>query len=92
MKTKLDEARLIINDIDAKMIELFIKRMNAVNMVVEYKIENNMPVLDSSREEVLIQKNISLLDNKNLEKYYLEFFNGVLSSSKNYQKDIINKK
>ena len=86
MKTKLDEAREIINEVDNEMIYLFIKRMAAVSMVAEYKMENNIPVLDSSREEVIKTKNLDTLSNKQLEKYYLTFFEGVLNSSKEYQK------
>ena len=51
MKTKLEEAREIINEVDRQLIDLFIKRMAAVSMVAEYKMENNIPVLDSIREE-----------------------------------------
>lgn len=89
MKSKLDIAREKINTIDEQMIALFKERMNVVNMVVEYKIEHNMPVLDSSREEAQIKKNLTLLDNKELEEFYLTFFKGVLDSSKEYQKKII---
>lgn len=92
MKTKLEIAREQINQIDKEMIELFKKRMDAVKMVVEYKIENNMEVLDSKREDSLIKKNLELLNDSSLEKYYLEFFNSILSSSKNYQKNIIESK
>ena len=53
---KLEQARLIINEVDSKMIELFKERMNAARMVAEYKKENDLPVLDKSREEVLIKK------------------------------------
>ena len=91
MKTKLDEAREIINEVDNEMIYLFIKRMAAVSMVAEYKMENNIPVLDSSREEVIKTKNLDTLSNKQLEKYYLTFFEGVLNSSKEYQKDLLEK-
>lgn len=91
MKNKLDEAREIINEIDEKMIELFIRRMAAVSMVAEYKIENNIPVLDSIREDEIINKNIEKLSNKVLEKYYLTFFEGVLESSKNYQEFLLSK-
>lgn len=87
--SKLDDARIIINDIDKKMIELFKERMKAVEMVASYKIENNLPVLDSKREELIIEKNIKLLNDNNLEKYYLTFFNGVLASSRCYQEDVI---
>ncbi len=88
MKTKLDIAREEINKIDLEMIELFKKRMNAVKDVVAYKLENNLPVLDSSREHDLISKNLNALDSKELEEYYITFFNGVLTSSKDYQKKI----
>ena len=88
MKTKLDNARERINEIDLEMIKLFKESMNAVNDVVSYMLENNLPVLDSSREQDLIEKNLKALDCKELEEYYLTFFDGVLKSSKDYQKKI----
>ena len=91
MSNKLEEARKIINEIDKEMISLYIKRMQAVRMVAEYKLENGLPVLDSSRESALKAKNLVELDDKELEKYYLEFFEGVLESSKDFQKELIEK-
>ena len=91
MSNKLEEARKIINEIDKEMISLYIKRMQAVRMVAEYKLENGLPVLDSSRESALKAKNLVELDDKELEKYYLEFFDGVLESSKDFQKELIEK-
>ena len=86
---KLEQARLIINEVDLKMIELFKERMKAAQMVAEYKKENNLPVLDKAREEALINKNVSYLNDKELEKYYLTFLEGVLTASKDYQKDLM---
>ena len=83
----IDEARNKINAIDEKMVELFEERMMAVLDVLKYKKEHNLPVFDSKREEEIIMKNVGLLQNKELEKYYLEFFSAVLSSSKKYQED-----
>ncbi len=91
MKNKLEEAREIINQVDSEMINLFIKRMAAVSMVAEYKMENNIPVLDSIREDAIKERNLELLSNKVLEPYYLEFFDGVLKSSKEYQKFLLEK-
>ncbi len=82
---KLETAREIINSCDKEMIELFKKRMAASKMVAEYKKENNLPILDSKREEIIINKNIDLLNNKELENYYLEFFKSLLKVSKDYQ-------
>ena len=89
MKNKLELAREIINEVDAKMIELFVKRMEAAKMVAEYKNENNLPILDQSREDLLKQNNLKLLNNKELEEYYLTFIEGMLNASKDYQKDLI---
>ena len=86
---KLEEARLIINEVDSKMVELFKERMKAAKMVAEYKKENNLPVLDKAREEALINKNLGLLNDTELEKYYLTFLEGMLIASKDYQKDLI---
>ena len=86
--SKLDMAREIINSCDKEMIELFKKRMYAASLVAEYKKENNLPILDSKREETIINKNVELLDNKELETYYLEFFKALLKVSKDYQKKL----
>lgn len=91
MKNKLEEAREIINEVDNEMISLFIKRMAAISMVAEYKMENDIPVLDTIREDMIKERNLEILSNKQLEKYYLTFFEGVLNSSKDYQKDLMNK-
>ena len=47
--------------------------------------ETNMPV------QILVEKNLKLLNDKELEKYYLIFLEGILNASKDYQKDLINK-
>ena len=83
----IDEARIKINAIDEEMVKLFEERMAAVLDVLKYKKEHNLAVFDSKREEEIIAKNIALLKNEELKKYYLEFFNAVLSSSKKYQED-----
>ncbi len=88
MKSKIELARMQIDSIDRQMIELFKQRMNAVKMVVEHKIENNLEVIDLKREEQIIKNNLDNLNDSVLEDYYLTFFNGVLASSKEYQKDI----
>ncbi len=83
----IDEARVKINEIDQKMIELFKQRIVAVMDVLKYKKEHNLAVFDEKREIELIKKNLNILNDKELEKYYLTFFQGVLESSKDYQRD-----
>ena len=87
----LEQARLVINEVDKELVELFKKRMAASKIIALYKKENNIAVLDKKREEALIEKNLKLLNYKELEKYYLIFLEGILNASKDYQKDLINK-
>lgn len=86
---KLEQARQIINEVDSKMIELFKERMKAAKMVAEYKKENDLPVLDKAREDALKEKNLKILNEKELEQYYLIFLEGMLTASKEFQKELI---
>ncbi len=83
--SKLDDARLIINECDKELMNIFKRRMSAVRLVAEYKKENNLPILDKNREDLIIEKNINLLNDKELEEYYLEFFKSLLKVSKDFQ-------
>ena len=61
-------------------------RMNLVKNVIEYKINNGLPILDSSRENEVINKNIDFVDDE-YKKYYQEFIKNILNISKEFQKD-----
>ena len=39
MENKLEEAREIINEVDSRMAQLFMKRMKAAELVFDYKKE-----------------------------------------------------
>lgn len=83
----INEARLLLNDIDEEMKELFIKRMNIIKEVALYKERNNLPIFDEKRE-IEMKERLSK-DTKDLQFYYLDFLNIILSLSKKYQKEII---
>ena len=88
---KLEECRLRIDSIDTKIIELFEERMAVVKGVIEYKIENNMQVLDSNREATMLEKNLSKIQNEEFKKYYTDVLKGFLKASKDMQNDILKK-
>lgn len=90
--TKLDEARKNINEIDEEIAQLFEKRMMVVEDVIAYKIENDLPIFDESREKEVIKRNVEKLNNKELRPYYEEYLQMMMDISKKYQKDILNKK
>lgn len=85
MKNKLDEAREIINKVDSQMAELFTQRMRAAELVFEYKKEHGLPILDSDRENAVIEKNSALITDDILKEYYISFLKNVMSISRAYQ-------
>ncbi len=87
---KLEKARSEIDIVDKAMAELFSRRMDAVKLVVEYKIENDIPVLDSGREELVIKKNLQNLNNEEYASYYEKFIKHNMDLSKALQKKILN--
>ena len=85
MANKLEEARRLINEVDAQMAELFVKRMRASELVFEHKKEYGLPILDEQREEEVIKNNVSLIDDEVLKEYYIDYLKNLMSVSRNYQ-------
>ena len=86
---ELEQARNVINDIDKEMASLFERRMEAVISVANYKKANSMPILDSSRESLVIERNLAYIENDDMKQYYEEFIKSVMNISKEYQKKLL---
>lgn len=84
----LDTLREKIDKIDKEMISLFEKRMYVAKQIGEYKIKNNLPVLNTKREEIVLENCVNNLEYKNMEKYAKDFMKNVMKISRDYQKDI----
>ena len=87
---KLEESRKLIDKIDTKIISLYEERMKIVEEVIKYKIENNISILDSSRESKMLENNLNKIKNDKYKKYYSDVLSGYLKASKAMQKDIKN--
>ena len=85
MQDKLQEARSIINEADAKMAQLFLKRMRAVEAVYEYKKQFGLPILDAKREEAVLEQNGALVEDEVVRGYYTDFLKKVMELSRAYQ-------
>jgi len=85
MSNKLEEARKIINEVDAQMAELFVKRMRAAEMVYEHKKEFGLPILDQKREDAVIEKNSARIEDEVLKGYYIDYLKHLMSVSRAYQ-------
>lgn len=90
--SKLDECRIKIDEIDTQIIKLYEERMKVVKGVIEYKLDHNIPILDSDREKAMLDKNIGKIENDEYKKYYLDVLKGFLTASKAMQKDILDSK
>lgn len=86
---KLLECRNLIDEIDTEIIKLFEKRMDVVKDVTKYKIENNKPILDSSREHAMLEKNLAKIQNKEYKAYYIDVLQSFLKASKTMQETLI---
>lgn len=84
----LEEHRDKIDEIDEKLAKLFIERMETVTKVGQYKKENEIPILNRKREEEVLEKNIGRL-NETLKEEGREFFEAIMSISRDYQQKII---
>lgn len=85
MPNKLEEARKIINETDAQMAKLFVKRMKAVETVCAYKMEFGLPILDQKREDAVIEQNAALVDDEVLKEYYIDYLKHLMAVSRAYQ-------
>ena len=85
MSNKLEEARKIINEVDAQMAELFVRRMRAAEMVYQHKKEFGLPITDQKREAEVIEKNAALVEDEVLKGYYIDYLKHLMSVSRAYQ-------
>ena len=81
---ELDEIRTKIDKIDEELVNLYKKRMELCAEVAEYKRDNNIPVLDSSRERALLTK-VSELSGSEFEEYSRTLYSTILDLSRAYQ-------
>ncbi len=83
--SSLEEARNIINEVDAKMAELFCIRMKAAEAVCAYKKEHGLKIYDAEREAEVIRRNAERIEDKTLREYYVRFLMENMVISRAYQ-------
>lgn len=85
MANKLEEARKIINEVDARMAELFLERMRAAELVFAYKKEYGLPILDQRREDQVIAANAARMEDETIRGYYIDYLKNLMAISRAYQ-------
>ena len=84
----LTESRRIINEIDDQMVALFVKRMEAVAGVAQYKKRAGLPVLDQSREAAVLDR-VAALAGEDFGDYARALYERVMALSRDYQEKLL---
>lgn len=87
----LDDYRLEIDRIDREITKLFEQRMNISKKVANHKIKNNLEIYQKDREEKVIDKNISYLEEKEYGPLLRGFYINLMYLSRLTQKKELNK-
>ena len=92
----LEEQRQKIDSIDRQIVALFEERTNVVEEVAKIKLDNDIPILDSGREEQVILKVQSYLKDESLKDESLkdelaELYTELMRISREHQKNWIEK-
>ncbi|MCF0240901.1 MAG: chorismate mutase [Streptococcus gallolyticus] len=81
----LDTIRQEIDHVDQELVALLEKRMQLVNQVVAYKKATEKPILDTSREDAVLQKAASRVEDKAFEQTIVNTFADIMKNSRDYQ-------
>nr|WP_326845332.1 chorismate mutase [Streptococcus gallolyticus] len=81
----LDTIRQEIDHVDQELVALLEKRMQLVNQVVAYKKATGKPILDTSREDAVLQKAASRVEHKAFEQTIVNTFADIMKNSRDYQ-------
>ena len=83
---ELQELRGRIDQIDARIVELFEQRMDVTRQVGEYKRRRGLPVLDAGREQEVLARKVELLQNRELEPDVTALFEAIMAISRRQQR------
>ena len=82
---ELDNYRVEIDDIDKELVNLIDKRMRVSEKIGRYKKENNLPVLDLTREREKLDK-ITDMATEDMASYTRLLYNLIMDMSKDHQR------
>lgn len=92
MANRLEEARNEIDILDKELAELFEKRFHLVKDIIDYKVENRLPILDEGREKEIIEKNTNRIEDLDLQKHFRKVYTYMIEVSRDYQEEVLNDK
>ena len=88
----LNSLRKEIDGIDRQIVALFEQRMAVTEQVGRYKLANNIPVLDRSREEQVLAGKVALLEDKSLSEDVTDLFEAIMAISRRQQQKLLDER
>lgn len=83
------EIREEIDNVDAELVALYVKRMGLAEQVAEYKISNGKQVFDKEREIAKLDKVSEMVETSSLKSGVKELFEQIMSMSRKRQYQIL---
>jgi chorismate mutase len=91
-KAQLDGVRAEIDILDSQLLKILEERMKLVDSIGNYKKENNIPILQATRWNQILDKSIEKGAKKGLSAEFIgSIFRAVHQESINHQQEIMNK-
>lgn len=87
----LETLREEIDMIDKQIVMLLEERMKVVEGVAQYKEQNHIPVLDTSREVEVLLKNKNYVKNRKYITFVEDVFRNIMECSKKFQREYLNR-
>ena len=87
---ELAAIRARIDDVDQKMKELFLQRMELTDAVAEIKAVSGGAVYQPGREKAMLDR-LAVSVEPRFQESYIRFLKGILSISKDYQNEKLKK-
>ncbi|MEW4354065.1 chorismate mutase [Streptococcus pneumoniae] len=88
----LEKIRQEIDQVDKDLVALLEKRMDLVSQVVAYKAKVGKAVLDSKREEEVLEKVAERVENKDYQERLVATFEAIMKESRAYQASVLERK
>lgn len=88
MENELKILRKEIDEIDSKLMELFVLRMQIAEKIAKIKYDNNIKITNKEREKEIKSK-IENHPTHIVKNYYEPVNNALIKASKKYQEDLI---
>lgn len=83
--TELDQARTEINRVNLQLMKLLEQRFNAVNQVNHYKYVHHLPILDSKREQDVLNQVRQHVKDSDQATFITNIFQVIMQESRAYQ-------